>query len=177
MSRRVVSALSLALVLAALSTGCTAIRSRIWMNAGNKLYKAQKYADKSVAGFEKLLKLQAPDADTAEKVRNYYIAILRSADKTDKAIAYYKELLSSEPRNTSYMAQLAEIYAKKGDVPNALEYYEKRAEVDPTNKEAWYTIGVVCWEQVHKMGPTLSDEERTATIARGLKAMEKALAL
>src|SRR5207249_3315167 len=60
---------------------------------------------------------------------------------------------------------------------NALKYYEKRAEVEPTAKEAWYTIGVVCWEQVHKLGPTLSDEERSTTIARGVKAMEKALAL
>ena len=221
MSRRVVSALCLALVLAALSSGCTSIRTRIWMNAGNKLYKAQKYedaivqyqrivsvdptnwpasyqiamsylalyhpgsthpkdlefADKATAALEKLLKMQAPDPETAEKLRNFYIGHLHSADKTDKLIGYYDELLAKEPRNTSLMAQLAEIYDKKGDFENSLKYYQKRAEVDPNNKEAWYTIGVECWARSYRMKTMISLEERESVIETGMKALLKALSL
>jgi len=221
MSRRVVSALCLALVLAALSSGCTSIRTRIWMNAGNKYYKAQKYedaiaqyqrivsvdpsswpanyqiamcylllyhpgsthpkdlefADKATAALEKLLKMQAPDPEAAEHVRTYYIGHLRQADKTDKLIGYYNELLAKEPRNTSLMAQLAEIYDKKGDFENSLKYYQKRAEVDPNNKEAWYTIGVECWARSYRMKTMISLEERESVIETGMTALLKALAL
>lgn len=221
MSRRVVAALTLGLTLTLLASGCTSVRTRIWMNEGNRLYKAQKYeeaiteyskivaldpshwsanyqiamsymvlyhpgsahpkdleyAEKSVAAFEKLLDLQAPDSDTADKVRNYYVSLLRSAEKTDKAVAYYEKLLQKEPRNTSFMAQVAEIHNKKGDIQNALKYYEKRAEVEPNNKEAWYTIGVVCWERSYRMKEMISLDERSEMVDRGMKALEKAIAI
>jgi tetratricopeptide (TPR) repeat protein len=139
--------------------------------------KDVEYAKKSVEEFEKLLKLQAPNPDTAEKVRNYYVALLRSAEMTDKVIAYYKDLLTKEPKNGQLYAQLAEIYAKQGDVENALKYYEKRTEIEPNSKEAWYTIGVVCWDRSYHGGPIVSDAERQALIDRGMKALDKALSM
>src|SRR5712691_3239992 len=182
-----------------LVAGCTTVRTRIWMNEGNKLYNAKKfeeaieeykkivgidpgnwsanyqvamsylamyhpgsthpkdveYADKSAVAFEKLLTLQAPDTQTAGTVRNYYVALLRSAEKTDKVIAYYNSLLKKEPKSPTLISQLAEIYAKKGDFQNAMKYYKMRTDIEPSNKEAWYTIGVVCWYRVKEMGPTL----------------------
>ena len=135
------------------------------------------YCDQAIAGFEKLMTLKAPDPDTAEKIRNYYVATLRSADRTDKVIAYYDSELKKDPRNTTLIGQLAEIYAKKGDVDNALKYYLKRTEVDPQNKEAWYTIGVVCWERVKDAGPTMAPEEVDKILQTGFDAMNKALAI
>lgn len=139
--------------------------------------KDLEYADKSAAAFERLLTLKAPDPDTAEKVRNYYVALLRSADKMDKVVAYYDALLKKEPNNPTYVAQIAEIYAKKGDFPNALKYYQMRTQIDPKNKEAWYTIGVVCSDRVKSFGPTLPMEEVDQTIEMGIKSMDKALEL
>lgn len=206
-------------VALATTTACGSLRIRILMNAGNKLYKAQKYeaaieeykkilaidpenwsgsyqiamsylalyhpgsahakdiefADRSIEAFEKLLTMNAPDQDTAEKVRNYYVALLRSAEKTDKAIAYYERLLEQTPGDALLLSQVAEIYAKKGDFPNALRYYEKRAEAEPDNKEAWYTVGVVCWERSYRMKEFISETEREEVIAKGMAALEKAL--
>ena len=42
--------------------------------------------------FEKLPKMKAPDADTARRVHEYYVALLRSADKTDKAVGLLRGL-------------------------------------------------------------------------------------
>jgi len=112
-------------------------------NPGSTHPKDVDYCDKALAAFEKLMTLQAPDAATAEKIRNYYVATLVAADRTDKVIAYYEDLLKKDPRNANLISQLAQIYAKKGDVENALKYYIKRTEIEPQNKEAWYTIGVV----------------------------------
>lgn len=215
---RLIGVVGLLLVMA---TGCDTVRTRVWMNEGNKLYKGQRYeeaielykkivaidsnnwpanyqiamsylamyhpgsthpkdieyADKSAVGFEKLMTLKAPDKETEDKIRNYYVALLRSADKMDKIVAYYDGLLKTDPRNTTYIGQLAEIYAKKGDYPNAMKYYKMRAEMDPQNKEAWYTIGVVNSQRAKDFGPTLPVEEVDQTIDEGIKAMDKALTI
>ena len=220
MSRRVLVVLAIGLSLS-VAAGCSTIRTRMLMNDGNKLFKAQKYelalekyqkilaidpmswpanyqiamsyialyhpgstlkidaeyADKGSAAFEKLLNMKAPDMDTAEKVRNYYIALLRSSGKDEKAIAYFQGLIKNDPKNTTLLSQLAEIFAKKGDFPNALLYYEKRAEADPGNKEAWYTIGVVCWERSYRMNKVISEQERVDAVDKGFKSLEKATAI
>jgi len=211
----------LGVVLVVSVVSCTTIRTRIWMNEGNKLYKAQRYdeavefykkivgvdpmnwtanyliamsytalyhpgsehekdkqyADEATKTFEKLMSMQAPDKDTEERVRNYYVALLLAANKTDKVKAYYEALLAKDPRNTALMGQLAEIYAKGGDFDNSLKYYQKRAEIDPKNKEYQYTIGVLCWDRVRNMKATMSEEENMKTIDTGVAALEKAIAL
>jgi tetratricopeptide (TPR) repeat protein len=201
--------------------GCGKIRTRIYFNEGNKLFKAQKYdeaiqeylkilsydpsnwtanyqiamsylamyhpgsthpkdveySDNSIKYFEKLLSMKPPDKETDEKIRNYYVALLISADKTEKVVGYFQDLLKGDPTNGLYIGRLAEIYAKKGDFENALKWYQRKAEVEPRNKEAWYTIGVVCWERSYRGGPLVSDTERQQVVATGMEAIDKALAL
>jgi len=217
----VVGVAVLAGTILASGVSCTSIRTRVWMNEGNKLYKAQRYdeavefykkiiaidpgnwtanyliamsytalyhpgsehekdkeyVDKATQTFEKLMGMQAPDKDTEDRVRNYYVALLLAASKTDKVKAYYEGLLAKDPRNTVLMGQLAEIYAKAGDFDNALKYYQKRAEIEPNNKEFWYTIGVLCWDRVHNLRSTMSEEDNLKTIDTGVAALEKAINL
>ncbi len=139
--------------------------------------KDLKYADDAIQALERLMKLKAPDEATVEKVRSYYVGLLSAANMTDKAISFYDGLLKQDPRNPVNAAQLAQLYAKKGDFPNALKYFEKRAEMEPANKEAWYTIGVVCWERSYRGGVTVSMEERQQLIDKGMAALKKALSL
>ena len=124
----VVGVAVLAGTILASGVSCTSIRTRVWMNEGNKLYKAQRYdeavefykkiiaidpgnwtanyliamsytalyhpgsehekdkeyVDKATQTFEKLMGMQAPDKDTEDRVRNYYVALLLAASKTDK---------------------------------------------------------------------------------------------
>jgi tetratricopeptide (TPR) repeat protein len=136
-----------------------------------------EYADKSAEAFERLMTLQAPDLATAERVRNYYVSLLIAANRTDRVIAFYEELLGKDPRNPTLVSQLAEIYAKKGDFDKALNYYMQRTEIEPTNKGAWYTIGVVCWDRVHNLAPALSSDDLNKTIETAIDALGKALAI
>jgi tetratricopeptide (TPR) repeat protein len=134
-------------------------------------------ADKAIAGLERLLAMKAPDAEVTEKVRNFYVSILSDANRSDKAIEYYLGLLQKEPDNVQLILQLAQIYSKEGNFDGAYEYYRKRAELEPTNKEAWYTLGVVCWERSYRGEQMITREERADVVDRGLQAMEKALAI
>ena len=136
-----------------------------------------EYAEKSVTALERLLQLKAPDPETAEKIRNFYVGVLQSSDKMDKVVAYFSELLKKDPTNGMIMAQVAQLYAKKGDFPNALIWFEKRCVAEPRNKEAWYTVGVVCWERSYRGGTSVSDEERGQLIDKGMAALDKAMAI
>lgn len=139
--------------------------------------KDKEYADKATEALEKLLKLRAPDDATLEKVRGFYVGLLQAANKTDKAVTFYEELVRADPKNPLFLGQLAQLYGKKGDFPNALKTFEKRADAEPSSKEAWYTIGVVCWERSYRGGLLVSDQERREMIDKGMKALEKAIQL
>jgi len=134
-------------------------------------------ADKAIVALEKLLSMQAPSPEVVEKVRTFYVGILADANRTDKAVEYYLGLLQKEPANVQLILQLAQIYSKEGNFDGAYEYYNKRANLEPNNKEAWYTVGVVCWERSYRGEQIISREERADVVERGLQAMEKALAL
>jgi len=134
-------------------------------------------AEGAVTALEKLMKLEAPDAETKEKVRAYYLSILTSTEKTDKAIQYLEGELAKDPKNASLIAQIAALYGKKGDFENALKYYKQNAELDPRKKEGWYSVGALCWERSYKGGATVSNEERAVVVDVGLDALQKALAI
>ena len=140
--------------------------------------KDLEYAEKAIVGLEKLFALKAPDTATLDKVRGFYIGLLQAANKIDMAIAFYETLVAKEPSNGLYAAQLAGLYAKKPDFVNALKWFGRRAQLEPSNKEAWYTIGVLCWERSAKGGLLVSDQERQdQLIPDGMKALEKAISL
>jgi tetratricopeptide (TPR) repeat protein len=137
-----------------------------------------EYSEKAAAALEKIMKMKAPDAATVEKVRGFYVGLLQAANQPDKAIAFYEDLIKKEPNNPVFAAQLAGLYAKKPDFENALKWFTKRAELEPGNKEAWYTIGVLCWERSYKGGLLVSDNERAERlIPNGMKCLEKAVSL
>lgn len=144
---------------------------------GSTHAKDLEYADRAIAAFERCLELSPPNSDAMDKVRNYYLSLLVAADRRDKATAYLENQLRKEPQNTDLMVQLAGTYSQGGNFPKALEYYEMRAAAEPQNKEAWYTIGVACWDRSYHAGPSLPIEEREAVIEKGIAALNKALEL
>ncbi len=140
--------------------------------------KDVEYGQKAAAALEKLLTMKAPDEATLDKVRGLYTGLLSATNQSDKAIAFYEDLVKKEPTNPVFAAQLAGLYAKKPDFENALKWFTKRAELEPSNKEAWYTVGVVCWERSYRGGLLVSDKERAESlIPTGMKCLEKAISL
>lgn len=138
-------------------------------------------AEQAAQGLRRCLELAnaggAPSPEAADKVHGFYLSILTSANRTDEAVAYLESLLAQAPTDTDLMGELAALYGKKGDFPNALRYYKARAEQLRDDKEAWYTIGVACWDRSYHGGFLVSKEEREADIEEGLQALEKALGI
>ncbi|HKQ60307.1 MAG TPA: tetratricopeptide repeat protein [Candidatus Polarisedimenticolaceae bacterium] len=143
---------------------------------GSQHPKDVEYSEKAIAAFKRCLEI-GPPPDKVEQVRNFYLGLLTSANKQADAAKFMEELLAKDPQNASLTTQLANLYAKQGDFPNALKYFERRAQLEPSNKEAWYTIGVVCWDRSYNGGMFISAEERAQVIDQGMNALNKALAI
>jgi tetratricopeptide (TPR) repeat protein len=146
---------------------------------GSEHPKDKEYAEKGLASFEKTLELTPRSPEEREKTERFYLSFLDSTGDKDKAIAYLEKQLSTRPNDLALINQIATLYQKKGDFPKALEYFEKRANIDPGNKETWYTLGVNCWARSYhgSKEKTVSQEEREAVVQKGIEALDKALAI
>jgi len=144
---------------------------------GSEHPKDKEYAEKGIAAFEKTLALTPPSPEVLEKTEKYYLSFLGSTGEKDKAIGYLEKQLASRPNDLALINQIAALYQQKGDFIHALEYFEKRANMDSGNKEAWYTLGVNCWARSYHGGATVSQEERNLVVDKGIAALDKALAI
>ncbi len=155
----------------------TAVSYLALYHPGSMHDKDREYAEKAIAAFERCLEIDPPNDEQRQKVQQYYLSILTSAQRSDKAAEYLEGLLAKNPRDVQLVVQLATLYGKMGNFPRAVEYYRMRTEIEPGNKEAWYTVGVVCWDRSYHGGIMVSNDERQAIVEEGLAALHKALEL
>jgi tetratricopeptide (TPR) repeat protein len=155
----------------------TAISYLALYHPGSEHPKDKEYAQKGIAAFEKTLSLTPPSDEAREKTEKFYLGFLDSTGEKDKAIAYLEGQLKQRPNDLPLINQIANLYQKKGDFENSLNYFEKRAQMEPNSKEAWYTLGVNCWARSYHGGVAVSQEEREKVVNRGIAAFEKALAI
>lgn len=139
--------------------------------------KDVEYNDKGISRLETLLTLEAPSKEEREKIEGYYLSMLTSAQKNDKAIAYLEEKFAKSPTDATLASRIGKLAFDSGNVEKALEYMEKRAKLQPDDKTAWYTIGVTCWARSYHGGLMVSQDERNQLIERGMEALDKALAI
>lgn len=132
--------------------------------------KDMEYVENAVAAFKEYQKRYPDDA----KVNEYLVTMYLNADRKEDAIKYFEEQLSKDPSNTAFMQKLAFLYAQTGKFDEALKWYQRRANVEPDNPEAYYIIGVICWEKSYKFAD-VTPEERERLVRIGQDALEKAI--
>jgi tetratricopeptide (TPR) repeat protein len=190
--------LAAAVSLMLLGTGCEKLRARDALNKGVMMYKGAKYAE-AVEFFKTSVELD-PTFPTAR----LYLATAYMSQYIPGAD------LEQNPSDKIAVASMASLYysqaqgqqsldAKLAKLDEARQWYEKLAQVDPQNKEAFYSLGVIVWAKWYPAlmaaraklnmkpedpGP-LKDKELkqelkdkwSTTIDDGLKSLEKALAI
>lgn len=144
---------------------------------GSTHEKDLRYSENAIAQLEKLLTLTPPSKEEGEKIEPYYLSMLTSSEQNAKAIEYLEGKFAKNPQDANLASRIGDLALKTGNIEKALEYLEKRADLQPDNKEAWYTIGVACWARSYHGGIMVSNEERSQLIERGLDALNKALAI
>ena len=128
------------------------------------------YVEEAIKAFKKYQELYPDDP----KVNEYLITMYLNADRKEDAIKYFEEQLAKDDTNTAFMQKLAFLYAQTGKFDEALKWYQRRAAVEPDNPEAYYIIGVICWEKSYKFAD-VTPEQRERLVRVGMDALEKAI--
>lgn len=134
--------------------------------------KDKQYADNAIAYLKEYLKYDPNNP----RVNEYLITMYLNSERMNDAIGYFEEHLKKNPQDTGAMQKLAFLYAKSGKFNESLQWYQKRAQVEPNNAEAYYVIGVICWEKSYKFAD-VTPEEREKLIQTGMSALERAIKL
>jgi tetratricopeptide (TPR) repeat protein len=58
-------------------------------------------------------------------------------------------VLATEPNNTNSLAYLAKLYFDQGRLDESWDQYKKLISVDPKDKTAYYTLGVIAWKKTY----------------------------
>jgi len=187
------------------STGCEKLRARDQLNKGVQAYRSARYAD-AVERFKTAVDLDPnyPIARLylATAYMSQYIPGAESPENTQMATAAYDQflkVLDQDPKNTVAIASIASLYFNQKKFDEAQEWNRKLITVDPKNKEAFYTLGVIAWTKAFqvnaearaKLGMRPEDpgplkdpklrsalrEKNLAMIEQGMKDLENALAV
>ena len=148
------SVLALFLVLGA--TGCNQLKARDQLNKGIQSYKGARF-NEAIEHFKKAIELDPKLLNArlylATAYANQFMPGVDSPEniRTGKqAISEFERVLESDPRNTNSIAGIANIYLNMSNFDEAKKWYKKQIEADPSNPEAYYSVGVITWKETYQ---------------------------
>lgn len=191
--------------LALVATGCEKLKARDNLNKGVQAYKSAKYPE-AVEFFKQSVE-QDPSFPTARlylatAYMSQYIPGAESPENDRMAKAAHDEfskVLEQDAKNEIATASIASLFYNQKKFDEAKQWYTKLIGLNPQNKEAYYTLGVIVWatwypklgEARAKMGMKPEDpgplkdkkvraqlrEEYYSIVSEGIKNLEKALGI
>jgi Tfp pilus assembly protein PilF len=150
MKRKVVVALAVA-AMALLATSCRKLQARDQLNKGVQAFKNAQYPQ-AVEHFKTAVDLD-PDFPTARlylatAYMQQYIPGADSPDNQQMATAardQFQKVLDKKPNDELAIASIASLLFNEKKLDEAQQWYERLVAVNPNNKEAFYTLGVIAW--------------------------------
>jgi Tfp pilus assembly protein PilF len=154
--KRNLAALAVVAVVAFATTGCEKLKARDNLNRGVQAYKSAQYTQ-AVEMFEKAVQLD-PTFATARLylAMAYYMQYIPGAESpenqqmADHALEQFQKVLTQEPKNDVATQSIASIYFNQKKWDEAEQWYKKAIEINPKNKEGFYTLGVIAWTRWYK---------------------------
>ncbi len=192
-------------VLALAGAGCQKLKARDELNKGVQAFRGGAYPT-AVDHFKLAVSLD-PEYSVAREylAMAYFMQYVPGAESPENnrlwTAAYdeFMKVLSQQPNNSVAVASVAQLFFNQKKLDEAQQWYQKLASVDPNNKTAYYTLGVIAWtktfqprmEKRAELGMRPDDpgpikdkkareELRTQNlpiIEQGLKDLQKALSI
>jgi Tfp pilus assembly protein PilF len=145
-----------AILLAAgtlLASGCAKLKARDNLNDGVNAFKSGNYSE-AADHFKTAISLdpsfQVARLYLATAYVQQYIPGTETAENKKFATAAMDEfqgVLKEDPKNLLATESMASLYYNMKDFKSAQEWNKKVVELDPKNKEAYYTLGVIPWTE------------------------------
>src|SRR5882724_10470600 len=156
MAPRQIRIASVSCVLAALmlvASGCDKLKARDNINSGTAAFKAGNFSA-AADHFKTAVALDPTIPNIRIYLATAYIQQYIPGTETEEnkkyaqaAIDELQKTLSADPRNLLATQYLANVYYQMKDFPKAEEWSRKVVEIDPKDKGALYTLGVIPWIQ------------------------------
>jgi Tfp pilus assembly protein PilF len=136
-----------------LAAGCTQLKARNELNKGVQAFKSAQYPD-AVESFKKAVEYD-PNFSTARlylatAYMQQYIPGADSPENNQMAQAahdQFMKVLEQNPNDKVAIASIASLYLNQKKWDDAQKWYEKLAAVDPSNKDAYYSLGFIAWSR------------------------------
>jgi pentatricopeptide repeat protein len=81
-----------------------------------------------------------------------YIQTLFDSDEYETLVKIYEQRLQQNSRDIESINGLIQVYSKWNKLEEALEWYNRKAEVLANDPEAQYAVGVFIWQQLMQKG-------------------------
>lgn len=148
---RTVLIASLAAIVGLVAAGCQKLRARDHLNKGVQAYKSARYPE-AIEHFKQAIALD-PTFPTARLylATAYMIQYIPGAESPENlqlaqnAHEEFLRVLEQDAKNEVAIASIATLYFNQKKFDEASQWYTKLIEVSPSNKEAFYTLGVIAW--------------------------------
>src|SRR5437762_4933998 len=135
------------------STGCQQLKARDNLNKGVQAYKNAK-SPEAVAFFQTAVELDPSFKTThlylATAYMSQYIPGAESPENVrmaENAYNEYQNVLKLDPKDETATASIAALYFNQKKMDEATEWNKKLIALNPQNKDAYYTLGVIAWTQ------------------------------
>lgn len=145
--------LSIVAVAAISSTACQQLKARDNLNKGVQAYKNSKFPE-AIGFFQKAVELDPSFKTThlylATAYMAQYIPGAESPENVRMAESAYNEfqnVLKLDPKDELATASIASLYFNQKKMEEAKEWNQKLIAINPGNKDAYYTLGVIAWTQ------------------------------
>lgn len=150
MKRKVVVVLAVA-AMTVLATSCEKLKARDQLGKGAQAFKNAQYPQ-AVEHFKTAVQLD-PTFPTARLylATAYMMQYVPGADSPENmqmagaAKDQFQKVLDQNPNNELALASIASLYFNEKKLDDAKQWYERLVSVNPKNKEAFYTLGVIAW--------------------------------
>jgi len=154
--KRDIAALVAVAGLAFFATGCNKLKARDNLNRGVQAYKNAQYVQ-AVEKFEQAVQLD-PDFAPARLylAMAYYMQYIPGAESpenqqmADHALDQFQKVLQQDPKNDVATQSIASLFFNEKKFDDAEAWYKKSVELNPKNKEGFYTLGVIAWTRWYK---------------------------
>ena len=147
------AAAGLLIAAAVLASGCDKLKARDNLNQGVNAFKSGDYSG-AADRFKTAIALD-PSFEVARLylatayVQQYIPGTETPENKkfASAAMEEFNNVLQADPKNLLATESMASLYYNMKDFKDAEEWNKKVVAIDPKNKEAYYTLGVIAWTQ------------------------------
>ncbi len=148
--------IALVLALAFVAAGCNQLKARDQLNKGVQSFKQARYQE-AIDCFRRAIELDPKLVNArlylATAYAQQYMPGVESEENIrngETAIVEFEKILSEDPNNIHSVQGIANISFNMKKLEEAKKWYQRWIQLDPSNAEPYYTVGVIDWTQTYQ---------------------------